>query len=91
MQYTIEAQVAAPSPLGPTQVIVSPIEGRPIDIAILIPCRNEESAIGGVVAAFRAELPNARIFLYDKTALSRSEGARVQLCATSRSRERAMW
>jgi glycosyltransferase involved in cell wall biosynthesis len=34
-------------------------------IAVLIPCYNEEVAIPGVVAAFRAALPGAAIYVYD--------------------------
>jgi glycosyltransferase involved in cell wall biosynthesis len=34
-------------------------------VAVLIPCRNEEVAIPGVVAAFRAALPAAAIYVYD--------------------------
>lgn len=34
-------------------------------IAVLIPCLNEAAAIGGVVAAFRAALPEAAIYVYD--------------------------
>ena len=34
-------------------------------LAVLIPCRNEEAAIAGVVAAFRAVLPGATIHVYD--------------------------
>jgi glycosyltransferase involved in cell wall biosynthesis len=34
-------------------------------IAVLIPCYNEEVAIPGVVAAFRAALPTATIHVYD--------------------------
>jgi glycosyltransferase involved in cell wall biosynthesis len=34
-------------------------------IAVLIPCYNEQVAIPRVVAAFRAALPEARIFAYD--------------------------
>ncbi|WP_419896807.1 glycosyltransferase [Roseomonas sp. USHLN139] len=34
-------------------------------IAVLLPCRNEAVAIGGVVAAFRAALPGAEIHVYD--------------------------
>ena len=60
------------SPVRPSRVIVSPIEGCSIDIAILIPCYNEEGAIGGVVAAFRSALPNARIFLYDNNSEDRT-------------------
>ncbi len=34
-------------------------------IAVIIPCYNEEAAIGGVVDAFRAALPQATIYVYD--------------------------
>ena len=35
------------------------------DIAVLIPCYNEEVAIGKVVRSFQAELPHATIHVYD--------------------------
>ncbi len=35
------------------------------EIAVLIPCYNEQEAIGAVVAAFRTHLPEAMIFVYD--------------------------
>jgi glycosyltransferase involved in cell wall biosynthesis len=44
-----------------------------LDIAVLIPCYNEAVAIGGVVRAFRAALPRARIYVYDNN--SRDETA----------------
>ena len=34
-------------------------------IAVLVPCYNEEAAIGRVVADFRAALPAAKIYVYD--------------------------
>jgi glycosyltransferase involved in cell wall biosynthesis len=34
-------------------------------IAILIPCHNEDQTVGPVVNAFRAELPDARIYVFD--------------------------
>ncbi|MFZ5619288.1 MAG: glycosyltransferase [Pseudomonadota bacterium] len=34
-------------------------------IAVVLPCLNEEAAVAGVVAAFRKELPAARIYVYD--------------------------
>ncbi len=34
-------------------------------VAVLIPCYNEETAIGKTVADFRAALPNADIYVYD--------------------------
>jgi Glycosyl transferase family 2 len=52
-------------------------------IAVLIPCYNEEAAIAGVVCDFRKHLPDARIYVYDnnssdKTAeVAREAGAIV--------------
>jgi glycosyltransferase involved in cell wall biosynthesis len=43
-----------------------------IEIAVLIPCFNEEKAIGQVVKAFRAELPSARIYVYDNNSTDRT-------------------
>ncbi|MHB1206922.1 MAG: glycosyltransferase family 2 protein [Rhodospirillaceae bacterium] len=37
----------------------------PPRIAVLIPCYNEEAAIGRVVADFRAALPDAVVYVYD--------------------------
>ncbi|MBI1340127.1 glycosyltransferase [bacterium] len=36
-----------------------------LDIAVLIPCYNEAQTIAGVVSAFKAALPGARIYVYD--------------------------
>jgi glycosyltransferase involved in cell wall biosynthesis len=36
-----------------------------LDIAVLIPCHNEERAIAKVVVDFRAALPDAQIYVYD--------------------------
>jgi hypothetical protein len=41
-------------------------------IAVLVPCYNEEAAIGGVVADFRAELPDAVIYVYDNNSTDRT-------------------
>lgn len=35
------------------------------DIAVLIPCYNEEAAITEVITGFRKALPNSRIYVYD--------------------------
>lgn len=40
-------------------------EAAELSIAVLVPCHNEASAIGKVVADFRAALPRADIFVYD--------------------------
>lgn len=44
-------------------------------IAVLVPCFNEEAAIGKVVADFQAALPRATIYVYDN--LSRDQTAAV--------------
>ena len=36
-----------------------------VEIAVVIPCYNEERAIGAVVSGFRAALPQATIYVYD--------------------------
>jgi glycosyltransferase involved in cell wall biosynthesis len=41
-------------------------------IAILIPCYNEESAIGKVVADFKAAVPDADIYVYDNNSSDRT-------------------
>jgi glycosyltransferase involved in cell wall biosynthesis len=53
-------------------------------VAVLIPCHNEEVAIGRVVAGFRAALPDAAIYVYDNNstdgtiAAARAAGAVVR-------------
>jgi glycosyltransferase involved in cell wall biosynthesis len=41
-------------------------------VAVLIPCLNEESAIGKVIADFRTALPDALIFVYDNGSTDRT-------------------
>jgi len=41
-------------------------------IAVILPCLNEEAAIGVVVAAFRAALPTAEIYVYDNASTDRT-------------------
>jgi glycosyltransferase involved in cell wall biosynthesis len=42
-------------------------------LAILIPCYNEESCIGDVVAEFRRVLPSAQVFVYDNNSTDRTQ------------------
>jgi len=47
-------------------------------VAVLIPCFNEAVAIGNVVRAFRAQLPDARIYVYDNNSTDNTaENARL--------------
>ena len=41
-------------------------------IAVLLPCYNEEAAIGQTVAGFRAALPDATIYVYDNNSSDRT-------------------
>ena len=36
-----------------------------LEIAVLLPCYNEEATIADVVAGFRHELPQAKVYVYD--------------------------
>lgn len=64
--HTVDAMSTPPAPDLPA---------ADLDIAVLIPCYNEAVAIGGVVRAFRAALPAARIFVYDNN--SKDETVRM--------------
>jgi glycosyltransferase involved in cell wall biosynthesis len=51
---------------------------RTLRIAVLLPCYNEDAAIGQTVADFRAALPDATIYVYDNNSKDRTvEVARV--------------
>ena len=41
-------------------------------VAVLVPCFNEEAAVGGVVKAFRAALPHAMVYVYDNNSTDRT-------------------
>lgn len=43
-----------------------------LEIAVLIPCLNEEAAIGKVVSEFRAALPTATVYVYDNNSTDRT-------------------
>ena len=43
-----------------------------LSLAVLIPCFNEEAAVGKVVHAFRAVLPDAAIYVYDNNSTDRT-------------------
>ncbi|HEY0445973.1 MAG TPA: glycosyltransferase family 2 protein [Allosphingosinicella sp.] len=41
-------------------------------VAVLLPCYNEEAAIGQTIAAFRAALPGAAVYVYDNNSTDRT-------------------
>lgn len=42
-------------------------------IAVLLPCYNEEAAIGATIAGFKAALPDAAIYVYDNNSRDRTK------------------
>jgi glycosyltransferase involved in cell wall biosynthesis len=60
------------------------IAAVPYEVAILVPCYNEERAIAKVVADFRAALPDATLYVYDNNstdetaAVAKKAGALVR-------------
>ena len=42
-------------------------------IAVLLPCYNEEAAIGATIAGFRAALPSATVYVYDNNSTDRTQ------------------
>ncbi|MFC0387885.1 glycosyltransferase [Muricoccus vinaceus] len=54
-------------------------------VAVLIPCHNEEVAIGQVVAGFRQALPEAAIYVYDNNSTDRTREAAAAAGAVVRS------
>lgn len=61
------------------------VEAATPRIAVLVPCFNEEAAVGKVVADFREALPQARVYVYDNNssdntiAVARDAGAQVRV------------
>jgi glycosyltransferase involved in cell wall biosynthesis len=54
-------------------------------IAVLLPCYNEEAAIGATVAGFRAALPGATIYVYDNNSRDRTRDVAAEAGAVVRS------
>src|SRR3954466_6956906 len=57
-------------------------------IAVLVPCYNEEAAVGTVVADFRKGLPAAKIFVYDNNSKDRTIAVAGEAGALVRSERR---
>ena len=54
-------------------------------LAVLIPCFNEEVAIGNVVAGFAKALPSATVYVYDNNSKDRTKEKAVAVGAVVRS------
>jgi glycosyltransferase involved in cell wall biosynthesis len=62
-----------------------PVEIRELQVAVLLPCYNEEAAIAQTVAAFRTALPGALIYVYDNNSADRTREVAAQAGAIVRS------
>jgi glycosyltransferase involved in cell wall biosynthesis len=60
------------------------MDAAALRIAVLLPCYNEEAAIGATVAGFRAALPAARIYVYDNNSQDGTAAAAAAAGATVR-------
>jgi glycosyltransferase involved in cell wall biosynthesis len=61
-----------------------PVAGARQRVAVLVPCYNEETSIGRVVADFRATLPEAEIYVYDNNSTDHTAEAARTAGATVR-------
>jgi glycosyltransferase involved in cell wall biosynthesis len=59
------------------------VESR-CDVAVLVPCYNEERAIAKVVADFRAALPDATVYVYDNNSTDGTAAAATKAGAVVR-------
>ena len=62
---------AEPAEYGEAKVGPGALDSSP-RIAVLIPCFNEELTIAQVIDRFRAELPGARIYVFDNNSTDRT-------------------
>jgi glycosyltransferase involved in cell wall biosynthesis len=58
--------------MSETQVRDAAVESVRGEVAVLVPCYNEELTVGQVVADFRAALPGARVYVFDNNSTDRT-------------------
>lgn len=59
--------------------------GQDLQIAVLLPCYNEEATIADTVAGFRAALPSAVVYVYDNNSRDRTRAVAAAAGAVVRS------
>ena len=60
----------------------------PPSLAVIVPCYNEEAAIGRTVRGFKNALPDARVYVYDNNSVDRTREAAAAAGALVRSEPR---
>lgn len=77
------ARQIATTPPSRVDVLRDDIRSARVGVAVLIPCYNEERTIGDVVNQFRAQLPEASIYVFDNNSsdqtASRAQAAGAQV------------
>ena len=58
-------QLLPPSTLDQKEGMISISHPAELRIAVLVPCRNEETTVADVVAGFQASLPGCTVYVYD--------------------------
>ena len=53
-------------------------EDHKVEIAILIPCYNEELTVGKVIQDFKKELPDAKVYVYDNNSKDKTSEVALQ-------------
>ena len=66
------AELKTKTELSPGPAMNTPTLPSNITIAVLVPCYNEEAAIGSVVRDFRQALPSATVYVYDNNSSDRT-------------------
>lgn len=61
---------------------------RPLDVAVIVPCRDEEATIAKVVADFRAVLPGATVYVFDNCSTDATAKVAAEAGAVVRSESR---
>jgi glycosyltransferase involved in cell wall biosynthesis len=74
---SVEASVPRSQELTSDAVTGAGEQSRP-NIAVIIPCYNEEAAIGEVITRFRHELPHADIHVFDNNSTDRTAQVALQ-------------
>ena len=59
-----------------------------MDVAVIIPCNNEETTVAGVVGQFQDVLPHAKIYVYDNNSTDRTAEAARDAGAIIRTEKR---
>ena len=55
-----------------TSLPTPPVDVNAVDVAVIVPCYNEELTVGTVVTDLRKALPEARIYVYDNNSTDRT-------------------